>query len=100
MEDFKKWALGNFIVAETDMEHDMKMEAIDAITGAIEKSQSGGILNAEAACKIVKDFMDRQFGPCWHCVIGEGYSFEVTRQAGCTINLYYAGKYTILLFKC
>lgn len=38
MEDFKKWALGNFIVAETDMEHDMKMEAIDAITGAIEKS--------------------------------------------------------------
>ncbi len=100
MDDFKMWSLGTPIVAYTDMEAEMKLEAIDSITGALEKSQSGGQLNGEAACKIVKEFMDRQYGPCWHCICGEGYSFEVTRQAGCTINLYYAGKYNILLFKC
>ena len=44
--------------------------------------------------------MDRQFGPSWHCIIGEGYSFEVTRQENATILMYYAGKKAILLFKC
>jgi dynein light chain 4 len=44
--------------------------------------------------------MDRQFGPAWHCIMGEGYSFEVTRQATTTLNMYYAGKIAILLFKC
>ena len=52
--DFKKWALGNVKVSYCDMEKDMKLEVWDAITGAIEKYQSGGTLNAEAACRIVK----------------------------------------------
>ncbi len=36
-------------------------------------------LDVQAACKLIKENMDRQFGPFWHVVLGEGYSFEVTR---------------------
>ena len=44
--------------------------------------------------------MDKQFGPSWHIVMGEGFSFDVTRQAGNTLYLYYGGKVAVLLFKC
>jgi dynein light chain 4 len=62
------------------MDAEMKIEACDYIATGIEKSQSGGKLDQEAGCKFVKDAMDRQYGPSWHCVMGEGYSFDVTRQ--------------------
>ena len=52
------------------------------------------------ACKFIKDQMDRQFGPDWHCIIGEGFSFEITRQAKSTLYMYYAGNLAVLLYKC
>ena len=100
VEDFLKWTQGASVVSYCDMGDEMKTEAMDYIATGIEKSQSGGELNQEAACKFVKDAMDRQFGPTWHCVLGEGYSFDVTRQADTTIMMYYAGKLAVLLFKC
>ena len=54
----------------------------------------------QQACKIVKDQMDRQYGHSFHCVMGEGFSFEVTRQANQSLYLYYSGKLAVLLFKC
>ena len=100
MDDFTKWSLGSSVVSYSDMEDEMRTEAVDYIATGIEKSQSGGELNQEAACKFVKDAMDRQFGPAWHCVLGEGYSFDVTRQANTTMLMYYGGRQAILLFKC
>ena len=99
------------------MDDFMKAEAKDTISTAIEKASGATGINVEVriissifhvflflllkfACKFVKDQMDRQFGPCWHCVMGEGFSFEVTRQAKTTLYMYYAGKIAILLFKC
>ena len=52
------------------------------------------------ACKFAKEQMDKQFGPAWHAVMGEGFSFDVTRQAKTTLYMYYAGKVAVLLFKC
>ena len=54
----------------------------------------------QLACKIVKEQMDRQYGHSFHCVMGEGFSFEVTRQANQSLYLYYSGKLAVLLFKC
>ena len=82
------------------MDDFMKTEAKDLISTAIEKASGATGINVEFACKFVKDGMDRQFGPCWNCVMGEGFSFEVTRQARSTLYMYYAGKIAILLFKC
>lgn len=100
MEDFTKWTLGASVVAWTDMEDEMRQEAIDNISTGIEKAQSGGEVNHEQACKFAKEQMDRQFGPAWHCIVGEGYSFDVTRQANSTLLMYYGGKFAVLLFKC
>ena len=107
------------------MDDFMKTEAKDIISTAVEKASGATGINIKVserctslfirflnlnepvshhyiqfACKFVKDSMDRQFGPCWHCVMGEGFSFEVTRQAKTTLYMYYAGKIAILLFKC
>ena len=49
---------------------------------------------------MVKEQLDRQFGPSFHCVMGEGFSFEVTRQANSSLYMYYAGKIAVLVFKC
>ena len=95
------------------MDDTIKVEAKDFVISGIEKFSGGGSVNFEvsykkvltslffqAACKYVKDSMDRQFGPSWHCVMGEGFSFEVTRQAKTTLYMYYGGKTAVLLFKC
>ena len=63
-------------------------------------NNTNSLCDIQFACKFVKDSMDRQFGPCWHCVMGEGFSFEITRQAKTTLYMYYGGKIAVLLFKC
>ncbi len=48
---------------------------------------------------MVKDGMDKQYGAHWHCMIGEGFGFDVTSQAKSTLFMYYAGNLAILIFK-
>ena len=98
------------------MDPEVLSEAKDFVSGWIDKAGADGDgINMEVskyirqplltkiqqmACKGIKDAMDRQFGPYWHCIMGEGFSFEVTRQAKSTLYMYYAGKIAVLLFKC
>ena len=94
------------------MDQEMLNEAKDFVSGWIDKAGADGngidyqvrnrysVKFCQMACKGIKDNMDRQFGPFWHCVMGEGFSFEVTRQAKSTLYMYYAGKIAVLLFKC
>lgn len=78
------------------MNHELQSEAIDLIVSAIDKQRG----NYEAAARSVKEQMDRKFGPSWHCIIGEGFGFQVTYQTKHMIFLYYQGNVAILLFKC
>ena len=59
MDDFTKWSLGSSVVSYCDMDTEMKTEAVDYISTGIEKSQVGGELAQEAACKFIKEAMDR-----------------------------------------
>ena len=61
------------------MEGTMQTEAKEHIVSGIEKNSGAEGIDVQAASKFIKEAMDRQFGPSWHCIIGEGYSFEVTR---------------------
>mmetsp|Transcript_12261 Transcript_12261/g.8919 ORF Transcript_12261/g.8919 Transcript_12261/m.8919 type:complete len:108 (-) Transcript_12261:31-354(-) len=99
-DEFKKWCLNKTIVIESDMEETIQNEVKDIIISGIDKGTSAAGLNIELACKWVKESMDRQFGPYWHCAMGEGFSFEVTRQAKTTLFMYQQGKIAVLLFKC
>ena len=61
------------------MDDVMKMEAKEHVMSGIEKCSGQEGVDVKAAAKFIKEAMDRQFGPSWHCIIGEGYSFEITR---------------------
>ena len=72
------------------MDPEVISEARDFVSGWIDKAGADGnginvevsritVINMQMACKGIKESMDRQFGPAWHCIMGEGFSFEVTR---------------------
>jgi len=96
MEVEMKKAFSKSIVKNADMDHELQSEATDIIISAVD-SNAG---NYEAAARTVKDKMDTKFGAAWHCVIGEGYGFDVTYQTKNCIYVYYQGKIACLLFKC
>ena len=100
IEYFNKWRITNAIIKECDMDAQTKTEAEEHVRTGIERYTGAEGLDILAASKFIKEQMDRQFGPTWHCIIGEGYSFEVTRQQHSTLLMYYGGIYAILLFKC
>ena len=100
IDEFNKWKEGKIIVKETDMDPVVEQEAKYFVSGGIEKATSSLGVDIEAACKFVKENMDRQFGPTFHCVMGEGFSFEVTRQANTSLYMFYSGRIAVLLFKC
>jgi dynein light chain 4 len=70
--------------------------SIDLIVSAIDKQRG----NYEGAARQVKESMDKKFGPSWHCVIGEGFGFQVTYQMKHMMYLFYQGNVAVLLFKC
>ncbi|EPR59842.1 putative dynein light polypeptide 4, axonemal [Toxoplasma gondii TgCatPRC2] len=69
-------------VKHSMMNTDMQAEVVDIIIGAIDKHTDSKGPNVELATKLIKDTLDRQYGAPWHCVIGEGFSFDVTAQVG------------------
>ncbi|KAH8053747.1 hypothetical protein JL722_9222 [Aureococcus anophagefferens] len=76
---------------------DMSNEATEIITMAVDKYVTNG--NYEAMSKMIKEAMDKKYGPQWHCAIGEGFGFDITYQQPNMIYVYY-GKIGILLYKC
>jgi dynein light chain 4 len=43
--------------------------------------------------------MDRKFGAPWHCVIGEGFGYEVTYEQKHFLFMFHRGFVAIVLFK-
>lgn len=53
----------------------------------------------QKAAQTAKEGLDRKFGPSWHCVIGEGFAYQVAYQARNTLFCYYAEKLGVLVWK-
>jgi dynein light chain 4 len=53
----------------------------------------------QAAAQLIKATMDKKFGASWHCVIGEGFGFDITYQSKNMVYVYY-GTIGILAYKC
>ena len=99
--DFNRYRTsGTVVIKETDMEEEMKNDAKEHVTSGIDRCSGAEGVDYKAASKMIKEAMDKQFGPNWHCIIGQGFSFEITRMQNSTIMLYYQGNLGILLFKC
>jgi dynein light chain 4 len=47
---------------------------------------------------MIKETMDKKFGEAWNCIIGEGFTFDVSYQTKNMMYVYYQ-TVGVLLFK-
>lgn len=87
-------------IKHSDMTEEMKGEVTDIISGSIDKHTAPDGVNMEAASRLIKDTLDKQYGANWHCGMGQGFSFDVTAQNGTLLYVFYQGELAILVFKC
>ncbi|KAJ8679880.1 hypothetical protein QAD02_015667 [Eretmocerus hayati] len=79
----------------TDMQDDMKQEAMEMTVTAVEKY----VDNYEDAARVVKDSLDKKFGPPFNVVIGESYSFSVTFQQKSFLLMYTNGNVAAAIWR-
>ena len=53
----------------------------------------------QKAAQMIKEMMDKKFGPAWHVAMGEGYGFDVSYNTRHLLYMFYSGL-GILVFKC
>ena len=68
--EFKKFKESTPVIIQSDMEESLQDEAKFFITGGIEKATVSTGVDVVAACKFIKESLDKQLGPCFHCVMG------------------------------
>lgn len=61
--------------------------------------QNCNLILFKAAAQLIKAGLDKKFGAAWHCVIGEGFGFDITYQAKNMIYIVY-GTIGVLAYKC
>eukprot|EP00997_Jenningsia_sp_PLL12_P011063 NODE_8521_length_406_cov_29.529412_g7645_i0.p1 GENE.NODE_8521_length_406_cov_29.529412_g7645_i0~~NODE_8521_length_406_cov_29.529412_g7645_i0.p1 ORF type:complete len:108 (+),score=27.20 NODE_8521_length_406_cov_29.529412_g7645_i0:51-374(+) len=98
--EFARWKQAQKIIKETDMKEEILTEAAEFVSDGIEQFSGVNGIDMLAAAKMTKEKMDNKFGPTWHCIIGQGFSFDVTTMSNTKLYMYYAGKVGVLLFKC
>ncbi len=99
-QQFATFCSGKFIVKVIDMPDEMAVEAKEAITSGIDKNTSESKIDMEAACKLIKETMDKKYGASWHCMIGKGFAYDVTSNKDNLIYGFYGGTVGVLLYKC
>ena len=57
------------------------------------------LLVQKGAAQLIKHTMDKKFGSTWHCIIGEGYGFDISCERRYLLHVYY-GTIGILCYKC
>ena len=55
--------------------------------------------NIQTAARNIKEALDHKYGPAWHCVIGEGFGYEVTYEAKYMLYLVF-NNVGIDVYKC
>jgi len=88
------------MVKYSDMPGETQVEILDTIVGAVDKFSGPEGVNIETASRNIKDSLDKIYGAQWHCVMGRGFSFDITAQNGTLLHCFYQGDLAILVYKC
>ncbi|KAL7448717.1 hypothetical protein ACHAWC_000864 [Mediolabrus comicus] len=94
-DEFNKY-LKKPLVKYSDLPTEMGNDVVDIATMAIDKFQSTN--DYESASALIKNSLDKKFGPSWQCAVGEGFGFDISCQQKYLLHLYY-GKVGILCYK-
>ena len=82
----------------SDMAEEMKADVKDTVANAVEKVvETGGTY--DQAAKYVKEQMDKKFGAPWHCVMGEGFAYEITCESKHLMFMFLKGYIAVVIFK-
>ena len=84
------------MIKQTDMNEDMRGDVLEICVNACEKHTS----NNESAAKMIKEGLDKTFGPSWHVVVGEGFGFEVSYEVKNLMYMFFAGNLAVCAWKC
>mmetsp|Transcript_42015 Transcript_42015/g.48729 ORF Transcript_42015/g.48729 Transcript_42015/m.48729 type:complete len:107 (-) Transcript_42015:73-393(-) len=97
--ELRKLMLARPIVQETDMIEEMRQDTQDTIAASIDSNNTQTGTNIEAATKQIKETLDKKYGPSWHCIMGEGFAFDVSAQKTSYMFMFYNGNLAILVYK-
>ncbi|XP_046981136.1 dynein axonemal light chain 4-like [Schistocerca americana] len=84
------------LVRHCDMIDEMRGEAMELCVTACEKHAA----NNEMAARMIKEAMDKKFGPSWHAVVGEGYGFEISYECKNLLYMFFGGNVGVCVWKC
>ena len=83
MEALKR-IMGYPLIKNCDMNEEMRNEAVDLVSTAVEKYAG----NYELAARMIKETMDKKYNENWIVVVGQGFSFEVTHEVKHVLWMY------------
>lgn len=83
------------LVKNTDMNTEMKEEAMDICITAVEKYQN----DMEKCTQMIKEQMDKKFGSPWHVVVGKAFGYEITYEVRNLLYIFVGGRTSVLLWK-
>ena len=49
-------------------------------------------------CKLLREMLDRKYGPAWHVFVGKNFGCNAVHDKNCFVNFVYKG-YTYLIYK-
>ncbi|KAK6625460.1 Dynein light chain 4, axonemal [Polyplax serrata] len=83
------------LIRVCDMVDEMRVEVMELCVTACEKHSA----NNEMAAKMIKEKMDKKFGPSWHAIVGEGYGFEISYECKNLLYMFFGGNLAICVWK-
>ncbi|XP_018318594.1 dynein light chain 4, axonemal [Agrilus planipennis] len=84
------------LLRKSDMSEEAIQETMDLVVTACEKFAA----NNELAARMIKETMDKKYGPPFNVVVGEGYGFQITYETKNLLYMFFGGNLAILAWKC
>lgn len=54
----------------------------------------------QLAASLIKEQLDKKFGPSWHAIVGEGFGFDISYECNTLLYLFFGGNIGICIWKC
>ena len=83
-------------VQYTDMDEEMKEQVMEICNNACDNHDQ----NNEMCAKMIKEILDRKFGPSWHVIVGEGFGFEISYEVKKMLYMFSARFSAVAVWKC
>lgn len=95
MEDYIKRAQSHNIVAESDMNSEIKSDLMDIATTALEKQPE----DLERCSLQIKEQLETKHGIHWNVIVGRDFGYDITHEEEGHFLLISGGIIGVLLWK-